>query len=233
MNLPEPSNYTDGVQYFRDSHKVVLHFCAELELLLTDAKTSGVFASFAAKPEWNSVFEFFLKEAPLHERDEEKFLFPMIAAKVPRVGFQQPGATIRFLIEGHEVLQKAMIKLVRDWDEFRKKQRDPSDVVESHAAHEIEDAEFIADGTELARLYREHAATEETQVYSVGDKVLTGRDKLQIADALRAVYDNQAMTPMPQFGEAHFTNANYTIQYSAATPPAEESAANSDFAGSD
>ncbi len=232
MNLPDPKEYTDGLQFFRDTHKLILHNCAELERLLADAQKNGVFASFAANKEWNSVLDFFLKSAPQHERDEEKYLFPLIAAKVPRVGFQQPGATIRFLIEGHEVLQIATIKLVHDWDAFRKQKRDPAELVASHSAHEKEDADFIAGGTELVKLYREHAATEETQVYTVADKVLNGKDKLQLADTLRAEYDNQATTPVPQFEGQQFSNSGYIVNYVNAEAKPED-ASDGEYAGSD
>ena len=59
MNFPDPQQYQDGVLFLRDTHKIVLYECAELEQLLADAQTRGVFQSFATRPEWNEVFDFF------------------------------------------------------------------------------------------------------------------------------------------------------------------------------
>jgi len=211
--IPDLSKYLDGIQFFRDTHKLVLRNCADLEQLLRDAETRGVFASFAARPEWNTVFEFFLKAAPQHERDEERFLFPMITAKLPRMGFQQPDAPIRFLVEGHQVLQRNMEALVRDWEDFRKKPRDEASLIHSREQHAIEDAAFIASGRELVSMYRDHVAVEEERVYSVADKVLTGTDRLALLDSLRAAYDNEAMTPSMEFEAPQYTDPKYQIRY--------------------
>ncbi len=213
MTLPDPAQYLDGVQFFRDMHKVVLHNCALLETLLSDAEANGVFASFAAKPEWNSVFEFFLKAAPHHERDEERFLFPIITAKLPRMGFQQPDAPIRFLVEGHDVLQHETRQLVTAWDAFRNKKRDPATLKQAHAIHAAEDAAFIALGRELVSLYRDHIATEEAKVYSVADKVLTGTERLALIEALQGEYDNEAMTAIAEFDTPQYSDPSYNVKY--------------------
>jgi hypothetical protein len=213
VTLPDPAKYLDGVQFFRDTHKLVLRACADLEDLLKDAETRGVFASFAARPEWNSVFEFFLKIAPQHERDEERFLFPVVAAKLPRIGFQQPDAPIRFLIEGHDVMQRETIQLVDAWKTFRSKDRDPATLASSHEDHAAEDAGFIALGHELASLYRDHIATEEARIYSVADKVLTGTERLALIERLQSEYDNEAMTTIAEFEPPQYSNPAYNVSY--------------------
>jgi len=212
MITPDSKDYQDGVQFLREMHKVVLHNCAELEKLLTDAESRGVFASFAANPEWDSLFQFFLKDAPHHEHDEERFLFPLVVAKVPRVGFQQPNAPIRFLIEGHDVLIRDTAQLVRDWEVFRNTPRDPATLAEAHAKHAAEDAAFIALGRELVALYRDHIATEEERVFSVAEKVLSGEEKLQLMDQLRSEYDNEATTTTLEFDRPQFSDPKYNVQ---------------------
>jgi hemerythrin-like domain-containing protein len=211
--IPDLSKYQDGIQFFRDTHKLVLRTCAELEQLLNDAESRGVFASFAAKEEWNAVFEFFLKAAPQHERDEERFLFPMITAKLPRMGFQQPDAPIRFLVEGHQVLQRNMEALVRDWEDFRKKPRDDASLERSHEQHAKADAAFIASGRELVSMYRDHVAVEEERVYSVADKVLTGTDRLALLSSLRDAYDDEAITSSMEYEPPQYTDPKYQIHY--------------------
>ena len=211
MTLPEPSQYTDGVLFFHDMHKVVLHECAELEALLSDAEKNGVFASFSAKPEWKDVFAFFQKAAPIHERDEERFLFPLVIQRVPRMGFQQPDAPIHFLLEGHDIMQKGLEKLVMAWDAFLKKREEGK--TSDPQKHAAEDAAFIAQGRELASLYRDHVAVEEQRVYSVAEKVLTGSDKLALRDALVDAHDNEAIMPVMQFETPVFTNSQYNITY--------------------
>ena len=222
MNLPDPQKYQDGVQYFHDTHKIILHECAELEDLLADAESHGVFQSFATRPEWNDVFNFFQKAAPRHELEEEEFLFPAIAAHVPRVGFQQPDSTIRFLIEGHEALQRSMDVLVRDWEAFLNTPRDDEAIGAAHVTHSEVDARFVATGLELIRLYREHIATEETRVYSVADKLLSGVEKVALADKLRESYGVEEVTPLFNFDEPRFSDSAYNIVYSPTEAVGEE-----------
>src|SRR3954464_3136710 len=105
MILPDPNNFSDGVAFFREMHKVVLKSCADLDGLMDDAEKQGVFKSFANRPEWEELFRFFTVIAPEHERDEERCLFPMLREKLPHVGFQPLDAPIHFLIEGHDVLE--------------------------------------------------------------------------------------------------------------------------------
>jgi hypothetical protein len=207
MTLPDPKNYQNAVQFFHDMHKIVLHNAAELERLLNDAEKNGVFRSFATHIEWEELFYFFTEIAPQHERDEERILFPALIPKIPRVGFQPPTAPIRFLIEGHEVMQAKTIRLLEDWQAFRHINR-ASDLTDSHDKHQQEDAAFIAAGRELVALYREHVALEEERVYSVADKILSGAEKLELMDALRGEHDEETTTTMltfdaPQFSDPH------------------------------
>ena len=213
VNLPDPKDYTDGVLFFHDVHKIVLHNCAELNNLLDDANAHGVFQSFASHPEWESLFHFFTVDAVRHERDETDFLFPALQARVPHMGFQQPDSPIRFLIEGHDILSKKMETLVHDWEAFRSKSLDETALASAHAVHAAEDAAFIANGHELVKLYREHVKLEEERVYSVADKVLSGSEKLELADRLRDVYDNEAITSFFNFDEPQFTDTHYNAQF--------------------
>jgi hemerythrin-like domain-containing protein len=222
MNLPDPQSYQDGVLYFHDTHKIILHECAELESLLADAESQGVFQSFATRPEWNDIFDFFQKAAPRHELEEDEFLFPAVAAHVPRVGFQQPGSTIRFLTEGHEVLQRNMEVLVHDWEAFRNILRDAASLGEAHATHSSEDARFIATGRELARLYREHISLEETQVYSIAGKLLSGVEKLELMDLIRESYADEVVTSGFVFDEPHFSDPAYNIVPSSTEAVSED-----------
>ncbi len=211
MNLPDPRSYQDGVRYFHDVHKIILQQCAELETLLADAESEGVFQSFATRPEWNEIFDFFQKAAPRHEREEELFLFPALATHVPRVGFQQPNSTIRFLNEGHEVLQRNMRMLVHDWEAFRNITRDAASLGDAHATHTSEDARFVATGRELVRLYREHISMEETRVYAVAEKLLSGTEKMELMDQIRESYADEIVTAGFMFDEPRFSNPDYNI----------------------
>jgi hemerythrin-like domain-containing protein len=213
VNLPDPKDYTDGVKFFRDTHIVVLHNCAELSRMLDDAEAKGVFQSFASHQEWESLFHFFTVDAPRHEHDEEEYLFPTIAARVPHVGFQQPDSPIRFLIEGHQVLARKTRALVHDWTIFRATPHDPASLGSAHATHTKEDANFIAVGRELVRQYREHIAIEDQRVYDVADKVLSIEEKLELADRLRDAYDNEAITSLINFDEPQFSDPHYNAQF--------------------
>ncbi len=214
MNLPDPQNYQDGVLYFHDTHKIILHECAELERLLTDAETNGVFQSFAAQPNWGEIFDFFQKAAPRHELEEERLLFPALAAHVPRVGFQQPDSTMRFLTEGHEVLQRNMDVLVHDWEAFRNIPRDTTSLESAHDIHSVQDAHFVATGRELIKQYREHIAIEESRVYSMADKLLSGVEKLALADRIRESYSVEEVTPIFNYDQPRFSDPAFNIVYS-------------------
>ncbi len=222
MNLPDSQNYENGVQYFRDSHKMILEECAALEQLLADAESRGVFQSFATRLDWNEVLDFFQRAAPRHEREEEAILFPALAAHVPRVGFQQPNSTIRFLTEGHEVLERSMKVLVRDWEAFRNTPRDETAIATAHDIHAAEDAHFVATGREMVRLYREHIALEEARVYTVADKLLSGAEKLGLIDRIRESYADEAVTTSFMFDEPRFSNPDYNIAYAPTEAVADE-----------
>jgi hemerythrin-like domain-containing protein len=213
MISPNPKDYIDCIQFLRDMHKVILHNCAVLDMLLNDAESEGVFSSFAKNPKWNSIFEFFQTDAPLHERDEARFLFPALAARVPRVGFQQPNAPIRFLIEGHDILQRETEALVHDWKIFREQKRDPADIAASHSKHLAEDTAFISIGRELVSLYRDHVATEEQRVYSVAEKVLSGDERYALMEIIRTAYGDEAITQIPEFEKPQYSDPSYEPHY--------------------
>ncbi len=213
VNLPDPKDYTDGVQFFFDTHKVVLHNCAELSKLLDDAEAHGVFQSFATHPEWESLFHFFTVDAARHERDEDELLFPAITARVPHMGFQQPDSPIRFLIEGHEILSQKVAALIHDWGVFRSRHYNPAELGTAHATHTTEDAQFITNGRELVRLYKEHVILENERVYAIAEKVLTGSEKLELADRLRDKYDQEATTSLYNYDEPQFTNPTYNVEF--------------------
>lgn len=233
MNLPDPNGYTDGVQFFRDTHTVVLHQCAELSRLLDDAEAHGVFQSFASNPEWEDLFRFFTVHAPRHERDEDELLFPALAARVPHVGFQQPDSPIRFLIEGHKILAGKTEALVHDWTVFRTRPHDPVSIGSAHATHTKEDTDFIATGQELVRLYREHIAIEDQRVYAVADTVLSGEEKLALADRLRDAYGNERITSIFNFDEPQFSDAHYNAQFIPTEAIGEETLEREEEAGED
>jgi hemerythrin-like domain-containing protein len=211
MNLPDPRSYQDGVRYFHDVHKIILEHCAELETLLADAESQGVFQSFATRPEWNEIFDFFQKAAPRHEREEELFLFPALAARVPRVGFQQPNSTIRFLTEGHEVLQRNMKMLVQDWEAFRNITNEAASLGDVHATHTSEDARFVATARELVQLYRNHISMEEIRVYTIAEKLLSGTEKKELMDQIRESYADEIVTAGFVFDEPRFSNPDYNL----------------------
>ncbi|HEY3875850.1 MAG TPA: hemerythrin domain-containing protein [Candidatus Kapabacteria bacterium] len=213
MNLPDPEHYSNGVQFFRDSHKIILQVCVELERLLDDAETRGVFQSFAKDPAWSDVFQFMERAAPSHERQEQELVFPLVAEHVPHVGFQQPDSTIRFLIEGHEILIRKMIPLMKDWEVFLRIPQGDAAIETAHEKHPKEDAAFLANGRELIKLYREHIALEEERVYRVADKVLSGEEKFELAENIRDANSSEQLTGIYQFEEPRFSDPTYNVQY--------------------
>lgn len=213
MKLPDPANYDDPIKFLRAIHAIVLKNSEELERLALDAEQEGVFKSFASHPEWNDLLLFYLKAAPQHEKSEEEWLFPVLTRKMPRLGFQNADSPIRFLVDGHDVLQARMMPLIKAWEQFKRKDRDESSLGASAERHAAEDAEFVAIARELAKLYRDHVDTEEQRVYSVADKMLGDADREEILEGLRSEYDNEANTGGIQFDPPQFSNPAYTMTY--------------------
>jgi hemerythrin-like domain-containing protein len=213
MKLPDPAQYDDPIKFLRAIHGIVLKNSDELERLAADAEQQGVFKSFAAHPEWNELLTFYTKAAPQHEKSEEEFLFPVLTRKLPRMGFQNADSPIRFLVDGHDVLQARMMPLVKAWEQFKRKERDPSSLEASAERHAEDDAQFVAVARELAKLYRDHITTEEEKVYSVADKMLGDSEREEILDGLRQEYDNEANTGGIQFDPPQFSNPVYTMRY--------------------
>jgi hypothetical protein len=213
MTLPDPATFQDPIAFLRAIHALVLRNSQELERLASDAEKNGVFKSFAQHPEWEDLFLFYSKAAPQHEKSEEDCLFPVLVRRIPRMGFQQPDSPIRFLIEGHEVMQSRMEPLVKAWMQFKRKQRDDASLARSAERHAKDDEAFCSVAKELAALYRDHVKMEEEKIYSVADGILDGSERAEILAGLRSMYDNEANTGVPTFGVPQFSNPNYTYVY--------------------
>src|SRR3989442_14310759 len=118
MTLPDPREFDNALKYLRESHKVLLSALAKLEELIKDAEAIGVEKSFATHGTWAELFDFFSAQVPRHEIDEERSLFAILEAKLPRMGFHAPDAPIHFLLEGHEILGQRTVDLVNYWAAF-------------------------------------------------------------------------------------------------------------------
>lgn len=214
MTLPDPANFTDPIAFLRAIHAVVLRNSMELERLATDAATEGVFKSFAMHPEWEELLNFYTKAAPQHEKSEEDYLFPALVRRLPRIGFQQPDSPIRFLVEGHEVMQGRMESLVKAWRQFKRKDRDSASLDASAHRHSADDADFVSIAKELASLYRDHVKTEEEKVYSVADGMFDAEERAEMLDGIRSMYDNEATTGGGiQWDAPQFSDPKYSFVY--------------------
>jgi hemerythrin-like domain-containing protein len=213
MKLPDPSQYDDPIKFLRAIHGLVLQNSLELERLAADAEQRGVFASFASHPEWDDLLNFYTKAAPQHEKSEEEYLFPVLVRKLPRMGFQYEDSPIRFLVDGHDVLQARMIPLVSAWTQFKRKDRDAASLAASAGRHSDEDKQFVAVARELASLYRDHIKMEEDRVYTVADKMLGSDERVEIMAGLRSEYDNEAVTGSVYFDPPQFSNPQFDFVY--------------------
>jgi hemerythrin-like domain-containing protein len=173
-SLPDPNKFEDPIAYFRASHAVVLGCLNRLSALADQAAKEGTLLNPNTNTEWADLLHFFSAIIPTHEKDEEKAIFPMVMQKVPHTGFQPEHSSLRFVLEGHEVLTTKAEWLVKSWKSFAE--------IPSEKQPALLNA-FVESVAELVTLYHEHIKTEEELVYSKANELLTP-DERQVAMAI-------------------------------------------------
>jgi hypothetical protein len=90
IRLPDPLEFSDPIKYLRASHVVIVAQVELLHTLVKEAEQQGVSKSFSTHPDWVSSLYFFSRVLPIHERDEEIAIFPLLIANLTHVGFLLP-----------------------------------------------------------------------------------------------------------------------------------------------
>ncbi len=192
IRLPNPDNYDDPIRYFRDTHKLISGIVDRFERLISKVKTEGMSVLVAQKEEWLELLSFFVHVAPIHEKDEEHSLFPVMAVKVPHTGFLAPGTPNRFMHEEHALMQERSKALLSMWKSFMLQQ--------THSPEE--QARFVEISEALVKLYREHIGRENALIYTAAnDELLSPTERIAIMLLIKEHHSNQNITPMIEFAD--------------------------------
>ena len=209
MPTLDPASFSDGIAYFREFHRLILKHCAELERIME--VTSPVDAK--QKQDIADLLDFFGRQCPRHERDEEELIFPILLERTPHVGFQNVDTPVRFLIEGHEKINRETAALMDAWHAVGTHDLSGNTLTRSATHHATQQSNLAATAKSLATLYRKHIAMEEEKVYQLADRILTKEDRTGLIDSLRGKYDNENLTDVTTFSAPHYSNPAYNIQY--------------------
>lgn len=195
IRLPDPEKYEDPIRYFRDCHGVVGAVVDEFEKLVKSARQIGVAKSFAESDRWKELLDFFVHAAPIHERDEERALFPLVVEKVPHLGFQSKGSPNRFIHDQHEGMQQRSQALLALWKAFlAQKSLTPAD-----------EARFLEVGAELVSVYREHIAMENGIIYTVAnDNLLSPVERIAVMLLVREQHSEKTVTGVLSFSDSPY-----------------------------
>lgn len=197
--LPDPSKYHDPIRYFRDSHGVISVALEVLESVVHEAEKIGVNSYFSTHPEVRELIYFFTHIARIHERDEERTLFPVIRPKIPTIGFQMPDTTPAFLMKEHEQLNEKAASISRVWSTYL--QSGNCDVENETLA--------LQSAKDLIKLYREHLADENTLIYKVAnDELLTPLERATIMAAIQDEHDEEVITTIFNYDSPNYTIVN-------------------------
>lgn len=206
IRLPDPQQYDDPIRYFRDCHGVVGSVVDRFEKLLASARENGVAKSFASNPSWEELLQFFVHAAPIHERDEERALFPIVLEKVPHLGFQSKGSPSRFIHDEHEAMQQRSKALLSLWKAYlAQKSLTPED-----------EAKFLETAQELIALYREHIARENTIIYTTAnDNLLSPVERIAIVLLVREQHSEKSVMPVLGFQDNPYEEVSETADTEA------------------
>ncbi|MEI8133739.1 MAG: hemerythrin domain-containing protein [bacterium] len=204
IRLPDPNTYEDPIRYFRDSHALIILQINRLEKLVTQAETGDPIQSIQTDSGWVELLEFLVKVAPIHEKDEELALFPLVFKKLPHVGFQESGTPIRFIHEQHEIMQAHSIELLGFWKKM----------LEQGSMTQDEVSRFILGAKELVAIYREHIRRENEIIYvTANDELLTPFERAAIMKEIREHHSKQIITSVFDFEAPVFSDTSYKPVY--------------------
>jgi len=198
IRLPDPEKYEDPIRYFRDCHGVVGAVVDEFEQLIKSAKEMGVAKSFAATNRWKELLDFFVHAAPIHERDEERALFPLVLEKVPHLGFQSKGSPSRFIHDQHEGMQERSKALLTLWKAC----------MEQHTLSPADETSFLEVGAELVSLYREQIAMDNGIIYTTAnDNLLSPVERIAVMLLVREQHSEKTVTTVLGFTDSPYDAA--------------------------
>ena len=173
--VPNVDEYDDPVRYLRAMHAAILERVGVLEVHANE--------SSSARESIAELLTFFGRTLPIHERDEEESLFPVLIEKSHRVGFQPVDPEFEFL---H-----------RDHDRLNAQNRELFEQLESE---ESSDTWRLSAATFAANI-REHIANEDRLVYANANDRLSPEERIAIMQALKQRHQRSVAMPSFQFDQ--------------------------------
>ncbi len=198
IRLPDPNDYEDPIRYFRDCHGVVGSVVDRFEKLLALAREQGVAKAFASNEGWEELLNFFVHAAPIHERDEERALFPLVLEKVPHLGFQSKGSPSRFIHDEHEGMQQRSKALLALWKA----------ALAQKTLNAEDEARFLETAAELIAVYREHIVRENAIIYTTAnDELLSPVERIAVMMLVREHHSEKTVMPVLGFQDNPYTES--------------------------
>jgi hemerythrin-like domain-containing protein len=180
IRLPDPLEFSDPIKYLRASHVVIVAQVELLHTLVKEAEQQGVSKSFSTHPDWVSSLYFFSRVLPIHERDEEIAIFPLLIANLTHVGFLPADSPIRFLEDSHAGMEQQAETLVRTWQ----RHVDASGRRETVMSKDEEHA-FLDSALQLVDLLRKHVTMEDELVYKQAHDILSPTERINAMNLIR------------------------------------------------
>lgn len=187
-SVPEIEAFQDPIQYLRAMHVAILDRIAALEKLVEAAQNT---APNFEDPLWPELLHFFRRVLPIHERDEEESLFPVLMSKLPHIGFQPRNSPSDFILSGHEIMNQHAESLVVLWHLFM----DKGMVVYSG----VSGKPFFETATELVKLVREHIELESREVYANANDLLSPDERNRIMETIKKRHQSSVEMPTPLY----------------------------------
>ena len=167
------SGFTDPIGMLGDCHRRIERFLNALLMVATGAKggplTDEQQAALATS------LRYFREAAPKHTADEEESLFPRLS-RLDRPDLQPLLAKIDSLQHDHECAEESH----REVDRL-------GQLWLANGRLSPQDAEYLATVlTQLAKLYRHHIATEDTEIFPFAANALASSDRQAIGAEMAA-----------------------------------------------
>ncbi|MBL8173873.1 MAG: hemerythrin domain-containing protein [Bryobacterales bacterium] len=165
-NRPERQTLDEPLHHLTACHRRIEERLDTLERVIPHWEARSEDALAAVR----SAFRFFSTNGVWHTEDEERSIFPRMRDRL------SPGelAYLADLERQHDAAEAAYAHLCRIVDAFQ----DPP------SAAWI--ADYAAAAGTLARLYREHIASEDTRLAAIGARVLTAGQLRDISTEMKA-----------------------------------------------
>jgi hemerythrin-like domain-containing protein len=179
--MGKPAAITDPFKKLVECHDQILKHLHIFENALIDLEQNGTHAFKRERGNIRETFEFFHTDVTLHTRDEEHGLFPLLEPKLHR----------RPVLNPH--FDRTPIQAIGEQHRKAEAETQRLEILNSKLGTEVDEAkcallieEFIKRGRVLIAFYREHIRGENEAIFPLAERLLTGREKADVARVMNA-----------------------------------------------